>query len=97
MKSFSEKFIRAFRAVLPSPLTIAVLLSFLTFFIALFLMKPEGQGVGVYSIKLLRYWEKGMWNTAGLEFAIQMMLMLVLGHVLALSKPVNKVISFAAE
>ncbi len=43
---------------------------------------------------MMSFWEQGMWNNALLVFAFQMMLMLVLGHVLAISTPVNKLIQF---
>lgn len=36
---------------------------------------------------ILRYWQFGMWDPNLLVFAVQMMLILVLGHVLVLSKP----------
>lgn len=42
------------------------------------------------SIQLLNHWYEGMWGQGYLAFAFQMMLMLLLGHVLALSKPVDK-------
>ena len=38
------------------------------------------------------YWEEGIWNNGLLVFAYQMMLILVLGHVLVLSKPIEKLI-----
>ena len=38
-------------------------------------------------------WENGIWNNVLLVFAFQMMLMLVLGHTLALSNSVNSLIS----
>ena len=43
-------------------------------------------------LQLLSFWYNGLWGKGGLTFAIQMMLMLVLGHVLALSRPVEKLI-----
>lgn len=42
---------------------------------------------------LLYSWEQGLWDKPYIVFAFQMMLMLVLGHVLALTKPVNFLIS----
>lgn len=39
----------------------------------------------------LSYWESGIWNSGLLVFAYQMMLILVLGHVLVLSKPMERV------
>lgn len=43
-------------------------------------------------IQIFSYWENGIWNTGLLVFAYQMMLILVLGHVLVLSKPIEKLI-----
>jgi short-chain fatty acids transporter len=44
-------------------------------------------------LELVSFWYNGLWGKGGLTFAFQMMLMLVLGHVLALSKPVEKLIN----
>lgn len=41
---------------------------------------------------MLRAWEGGLWNRELLVFAYQMMLILVLGHVLVLSKPMERLI-----
>ena len=43
-------------------------------------------------LAILSWWEKGVWNNALLVFAYQMMLILVLGHILVLSKPMNYLI-----
>ncbi len=43
-------------------------------------------------VQILSYWESGVWNTSLLVFAYQMMLILVLGHVLVLSKPMERLI-----
>ena len=40
-------------------------------------------------LAILSFWENGVWNNALLVFAYQMMLILVLGHILVLSTPVN--------
>ena len=40
----------------------------------------------------LDWWNDGLWNAGLMQFAMQMMLMLVLGHVLALSPPVRRLI-----
>lgn len=106
--NFSEKFIKVFKSILPSPLSIALLLTLLTFFIALIFTKPNDIGLGEYCLELLDYWEKGLWgfdkNSNGewkrgwqLPFIVQMMLMLVLGYVLALSKTVDKAISYLTQ
>lgn len=81
-----------FKKFLPSPFTIAVLLTLLTIFLALIFAKPSMIGFGDYTIEILKFWEKGIWSSSLLEFAYQMMLILVLGHVLVLSKPVSNLI-----
>ena len=73
---------------LPSPFTIAVLLTMVT--IILTLIFGERSKQGNHFINILTFWENGIWNSSLLEFAIQMMLMLVLGHTLALSNPVKR-------
>ena len=57
----------------------------------------DSENIGAYSIKLLNYWEDGIWDSGLMVFAMQMMLMLVLGHTLALTKPVNYIISIAVK
>jgi len=79
-----------FKRYLPSPFSIAVLLTFLT--IALALLFTENSSEGSHIIAILSYWESGIWNNGLLVFAYQMMLILVLGHVLVLSKPIELLI-----
>ena len=79
-----------FRRFLPSPFVIALLLTLATMGLAMvFGAYPEGEGVGG---DILRSWEKGLWNRELLVFAYQMMLILVLGHVLVLSRPMERLI-----
>lgn len=78
-----------FKAILPSPFSIAILLTLLTFFIALFTTRPEADSLGVHALKLMGDWERGLFDGGGQQFAFQAMFMLVLGHMLALSKPVT--------
>lgn len=93
--SFADKFADTYKKVLPSPFTIAVILTVVTFFIAFFWTQPQTQSRGEYALNLLGFWEEGLWKPGGggLYFAFQMMLMLVLGHVLALSKPISNLIN----
>lgn len=77
----------AFKKYLPSPFTIAVLLTFLTVIFAYFFTSSPNDESHIANI--LKYWESGIWNTNLLVFAYQMMLILVLGHVLVLSKPIS--------
>lgn len=87
---------KAFRSLIPSPFTIAVVLTLITFMLAWTLTGSEYSGLDRFS-ELLGYWEKGLWNEPLMVFAMQMMLMLVLGHTLALTKPVDLLISGATR
>ena len=90
----SNKAIEVFKKILPSPFTIAILLTVLTLLIAQFFTKPEGLSHGSYFLKLISSWEEGLWDNSGggLYFAFQMMLILVLGHILALTPAVDRII-----
>ena len=92
--SFSDKYADFYKRFLPSPLAIAILLTLFTFLLAVIFTKPEGVAVSTYSIKLAGDWEAGLWKEGGggLYFAFQMMLMLVLGHILALTTSVSRLI-----
>ncbi|MEM7380107.1 MAG: TIGR00366 family protein [Bacteroidota bacterium] len=79
-----------FRKYLPSPFTIAVLLTVLTLLLALAF--TENTSDENHLVLLLSYWESGIWNNGLLVFAYQMMLILVLGHVLVLSPPMERLI-----
>ena len=80
-----------FKRFLPSPFVIAILLTLATILLALFFTEaPKGE-TNIFAI--LSYWENGIWNNALLVFAYQMMLILVLGHILVLSKPMNLLIT----
>lgn len=93
--SLSEKFIRAFQRILPSPLAIAIILSLFTLLLAQILTKPASVSQGKYFIQLVTSWESGLWDSSGggLYFAFQMMLILVLGHILALTPLAGKLIN----
>ena len=89
LHKYIEKF---FKFIIPSPFTIAVILTFITFILAI-LVSKESTCYQNKFIKILNFWESGLWNPDLLVFTIQMMLMLVLGYSLALSNPVNKIIN----
>ena len=88
--SFSDKLGNTIKNFLPAPFTIAVLLSLVTFLLAFFISDKTSEDSRVFEI--LSYWEKGLWDSKMTVFAMQMMLLLVLGHSLALTKPINKLI-----
>ena len=104
MMSLIEKYIKGIRFLLPSPFSIAVLLTLFTFILAFFWPRNiylEDLNWGDKFINILKSWNDGLWNVQGLAFAVQMMLMLLLGHVLALSKSVdtaiNKLLPFCSN
>jgi short-chain fatty acids transporter len=78
--------------VLPAPFTIAVVLTVVTFVLGLTI--TEGSGQEAHILELMGYWETGLWNPPLLVFAMQMMLILVLGHTIALSPVFTKSIAF---
>ncbi len=88
--SFAEKFERAFRSLLPSPFTIAVLLTLLTMVLALLFGEFAEDRSTIF--QLLDFWQAGLWDSPLLAFAVQMMLILVLGHILALAPAVSQAI-----
>lgn len=80
-----------FQKYIPSPFVIAIILTLLTMVLAL--LFTENPSETAHPITILTFWEEGIWNNNLLVFAYQMMLILVLGHVLVLSKPMNWLIS----
>jgi short-chain fatty acids transporter len=90
MMNFTSTIEHIFRKYLPSPFTIAVLLTLLTILLALGF--TENTSNKNHLVAILTYWENGIWNNELLVFAYQMMLILVLGHVLVLSKPMERLI-----
>ncbi len=83
-----SKFIESsFKRFIPSPFSLAIILSLLILFVATFF---TGSGNLHHGWEVIKIWQNGMWNPAMLVFMVQMMLILVLGHILVLSKPVSK-------
>ena len=87
-KRFFETYISVVRKVLPSPYTIAVLLTI----IVLLGVFTFGNFNELSSSEILDSWASGLWEPNLMVFAMQMMLILVLGNVLALSPVVEKII-----
>lgn len=80
---------KTFKKFIPAPFTLAVILTLFTMLIAFLFTGDQSLSHG---LNILKYWQFGMWNPSLLVFAVQMMLILVLGHVLVLSKPVSVLI-----
>ena len=96
MMSLIEKYIKGIRFLLPSPFSIAILLTLFTFILAFFwpmnIYIEDLNWVNKFT-QILISWNDGLWNVQGMAFAVQMMLMLLLGHVLALSRSVDAAIN----
>lgn len=90
--NFTDRYADLFRKLLPAPFTIAVVLTLLTLLLAFFFASSSTRDID-YCIHLISSWEHGLWERGLIVFAFQMMLMLILGHVLALTKPVNKLVN----
>lgn len=88
--SVADAFVKGAQRVLPSPFTIAIALTLITFLAALGFTRPADVGAFSYAWDIVGFWEQGFWGL--LTFTLQMMLILVLGHTLALSKPVTRFI-----
>lgn len=73
---------------LPDPLIFAMLLTLLTFGIALWLTPQT-------PISMVKFWGDGFWNL--LAFGMQMALIIVTGHALASSGPVKSLLRTAAS
>jgi len=71
--------------ILPSPFSIAILLTISIIIISLLFTDKNIAEIALF-------WEKGLWHPPLMNFAMQMMLMLVLGYVIALSKVSEKLI-----
>lgn len=72
----------------PSTFEIALLLSLVVFLFALFLTRPQGTHHVYYAFDVLKFWQQGFWEL--LEFTMQMVLILVFGHALAISKTIDR-------
>ncbi|MFY0592305.1 short-chain fatty acid transporter [Roseivirga sp.] len=84
-------YLKFVKNMLPSPFSIAVLLTLLTALLALMFTDRPENAVYSYPIVILDYWQTGFWEL--LEFTMQMALILILGHVLALTPLFNKLIN----
>ena len=92
--SSSKGFGETIKKFLPAPFTIAVILTFVTFILGLTLSDSDQTN---NFFQIITYWEKGLWDNQLLVFAMQMMLMLVLGHSLALSETLENLIEKATS
>ena len=87
---------KAFKSLMPSPFSIALVLTAITFTLAWAFTDSEVSGLDRGG-EILGFWSDGLWAQGLLAFAVQMMLMLVLGHALALTKPVDRFIGYVTQ
>lgn len=80
-----------FQRYFPSPLSIALLLSLFSFVLALLFTKGTSS-IFSYSVELADHWYAGIFKSSLLEFTVHMMLILVLGHIIALSALAKRLI-----
>lgn len=80
--NITQQYVKFVERYLPSPFMIAILLSGFTFCLAFFFTESD-QSTITHSINILGYWQTGFWEL--LAFTMQMMLILLLGHTLALT------------
>ncbi len=94
MKRITEAYIGFVEKYLPSPFVIALLLTLITFIFALFFTGKEASIVN-NGIDILGFWQQGLWEL--LAFTMQMVLILLLGHTLALTAAFSKFINLLAD
>ncbi|MDO5055597.1 MAG: TIGR00366 family protein [Pasteurella oralis] len=73
---------------LPDPLIFAVLLTIITFIVAIGLTDST-------PVQMVKYWGNGFWNLLG--FGMQMSLIVVTGHALASSPPIKNILRTVAS
>ena len=78
--------------MLPSPFSIAIGLSVVAMLLAFVFSRSGETELALSWHEILMSWGQGMWSSSLLTFAFQMMLMLILGHTLALSQPIARLI-----
>jgi short-chain fatty acids transporter len=88
IKASAEFFSRIMQRWLPDTFVIAIILTAVVFLAGMF---SQGQGIGA----MADYWGNGVWKLLG--FSMQMVLILVLGTVLAMSRPVKVALRAIAQ
>lgn len=92
--NFVQSYTNFFKKYIPSPFSIAIILSFVSALLALFLTHGNDSLIE-YLPKIGGFWFKGMFKSSLLSFTVHMMLILVLGHILALTKMFQNIINYA--
>lgn len=82
---------RNFWQIIPSPLALAMVLTLVVMVAAVLVTKPDEAGLVGYTSSIFNFWYSGFWGL--LAFTMQMMVILVMGHVLALTPLVTSLIN----
>ncbi len=94
--SLSDRYTLWAQRLLPAPFGIAAVLTVLVLVAAWAsggVAAQAGEGASNGGLNgVLDAWSRGLWNPGGMVFTLQMMLILVLGHALALSPPAERLI-----
>lgn len=88
IKASAEFFSRIMQRWLPDTFVIAIILTAVVFLAGMF---SQGQGIGT----MADHWGNGVWKLLG--FSMQMVLILVLGTVLAMSRPIKAALRAIAQ
>ena len=81
-----DRLILIMKRLLPSPFSIAIILTISIFLFCINIYRKT-------ILEIALFWENGLWNPGLMNFAMQMMLTLVLGYVIALSSISEKIIN----
>lgn len=87
-------YLRLVHKLLPSPFSIAIILTIVTYIIA-WIFTDSTDLSTPYALQLLGFWEQGFWEL--LSFTMQMVLILVLGHTLALSNLADRALNLLTK
>lgn len=86
VQTFS-KLDKSHQVILSPTFSIALILSLIVYVSVVLFTQPDTTLDLFYAFEVLKFWQKGFWEL--LEFTMQMVLILIFGHALAISRPIN--------
>ena len=89
LASIGSFFAEKFRKIIPDSFIFALILTFITGILGMIIIE------GITTLEIIQAWYKGFWDL--LQFAMQMVLILVTGYAIALSEPASRVIDLFAS
>jgi short-chain fatty acids transporter len=93
--SFSKRFETAFHTFVPSPFVLAIGLTVFVIGLSLIISPISPNSAAEKTSAILMMWYDGIWNPPFLVFAFQMMLILILGHAMALTPTAERLLERA--